>query len=110
MFNYIQELEEELWESRVKSKVMTNARKAIIKQLSIGKTVPKDDSDNNDSSNLPTPKAFDDRDTLRKLIKDCGDINLWLKKEVVDLKYEIQKMSWEKYQLKSTVQSTLEES
>lgn len=48
MFNYAQELEEEIWESWVKSKVMTKARKAIIKQLSITKTVPKgDESDTN---------------------------------------------------------------
>ena len=45
---------------------MTKARKAIIKQLSITKTVPKgDESDTNqESSNLPTPKTTDDRDSL----------------------------------------------
>jgi len=69
---------------------MTNAWKALIKQLSFNKTVSKEiDSDNHESSNLPTPKASDEKDQLWKIIVESNDINFKLKWDMVNLRYQL---------------------
>jgi hypothetical protein len=50
----------------------------------------KDDSD--DSSNLPTPKASDDKDKLFKQLHEAREISFGLNKKLVTQTYEIQKV------------------